>query len=94
MQLNGLVKDVEFYKLQYGQYPDSLVELTNKKAFTNIHDASQGFGSGNTEYNYKKIGDKYTLFSAGQDGIPGTKDDFYPDVYIGDSSKIGLIKVK
>src|SRR5205809_6843783 len=29
MQLNSLVKNIEFYKLQHGQYPDSLEQLLN-----------------------------------------------------------------
>ncbi len=47
---------------------------------------------GEVFYNYEKIGDKYSLFSSGQDGIPNTKDDLFPQVTITDSSKIGLIK--
>jgi len=46
----------------------------------------------NSYYNYKKIGDKYLLFSSGQDGIPNTKDDLFPQVTITDSSKIGLMR--
>jgi hypothetical protein len=47
---------------------------------------------GNTYYNYQKIGDKYLLFSSGQDGIPNTKDDLFPQITITDNSKIGLIQ--
>jgi len=46
---------------------------------------------GDSYYNYKKIGDRYLLFSSGQDGIPNTKDDLFPQIKITDSSKIGLI---
>lgn len=48
----------------------------------------------NSYYNYEKVGDKYLLFSSGQDGIPNTKDDLFPQVEISNSSKIGLIKAK
>ena len=47
---------------------------------------------GNPYYNYEKVGDKYILYSSGQDGIPETKDDLYPQITINDSSNIGLIK--
>lgn len=92
MQLNSLVKNVEFYKLLHGQYPDSLPQILQDDKMAFIYDASQGMnGTVNRYYNYKKEGDKYQLFSSGQDGEPGTKDDFYPQLPITDSSKIGLI---
>jgi hypothetical protein len=93
MQLNSLVKNIEFYKLQYGQYPDSLQQLLNDDKLAPINDAAQGMNAkGNSYYNYKKIGAGYLLFSSGQDGIPHTKDDLFPQITITDSSKIGLIK--
>lgn len=93
MQVSNLVKDIEFYKLQNGQYPDSLKQLQvdNKSAF--IYDplqASQGRQS-NLFY-YLKVGNKYKLFSSGEDGIPCTVDDFYPQVSAKVISKIGLLK--
>lgn len=93
MQLNSLVKNVEYYKLTHGQYPDSLQQLLEEDKLAPINDAAQGMKiKENSYYNYKKIGDKYSLFSSGQDGIPNTKDDLFPQVTITDSSKIGLIK--
>lgn len=93
VQLNSLVKNIEFYKLQHGQYPDSLEQLKADDQQVLIHDAAQGMKANETVlYNYKKIGDRYSLFSSGQDGIPNTKDDLFPRVAIPDSSKIGLIK--
>ena len=93
MQLNSLVKNIEFYKLEHGQYPDSLTQLMDEDKLAPINDPIQGLQTRpNSYYNYKKIGDKYYLFSSGQDGIPNTKDDLFPQVTISDSSKIGLIK--
>jgi hypothetical protein len=46
---------------------------------------------GNSYFNYERVGDKYRLFSSGEDGIPNTEDDLFPQVTITDSSKIGLI---
>ena len=93
MQLNSLVKNVEFYKMQHGQYPESLKQLLDDDKLAPINDAAQGMSTKeNCYYNYEKIGEKYSLFSSGQDGLPNTKDDLFPQVTITDSSKIGLIK--
>ena len=93
MQLNSLLKNIEFYKLMHGHYPDSLAQLRVDDELAPINDAAQGMNmKGDSYYNYEKIGDKYSLFSSGQDGIPNTKDDLFPQIAITDSSKIGLIK--
>ncbi|MFT3701536.1 MAG: type II secretion system protein GspG [Agriterribacter sp.] len=95
MQLDRLVKDIEFYKLQHGQYPDKLSQLLNDDPQSQIYDPIElNQMRKNREYNYEKIGDKYVLFSSGQDGIPNTKDDLFPKIIINDSSKIGLIENK
>jgi hypothetical protein len=93
MQLNSLVKNIEFYKLAHGHYPDSLQQLLDDDKLAPINDAAQGMNlKGSSYYNYERTGDKYVLFSSGQDGIPNTKDDLFPQIVITDSSKIGLIK--
>ena len=93
IQLNSLVKNIEFYKLVHGQYPDNLKQLLDDDKFSPINDAAQGMKTKpNTYYNYEKTGDKYLLFSSGQNGIPNTKDDLFPQVTITDSSKVGLIR--
>ena len=93
MQLNSLIKNIEYHKLTHGQYPDSLKQLLDDEELAAINDAAQGMNTkGNVYYNYGKIGDKYSLFSSGQDGIPNTKDDLFPQITITDSSKIGLLK--
>jgi len=90
-ELNGLVKQIEFYKIQNGVYPDSLQQLDLKGEFTNISDPLLTFsGDKNAIFNYHKIGKKYTLFSSGVDKKPNTADDIYPSLQI-DTSKIGLI---
>jgi hypothetical protein len=93
MQLNSVVKNIEFYKIQHGQYPESLKQLRVEDQFAPIFDPIQlNQHRQNTNFNYERLGDKYTLFSSGQDGIPHTKDDLYPDIQISDSTKIGLIR--
>ncbi len=91
-QLNTLVKNIEFYKLEHGQYPDSLTQLLIDDKLAPINDFTQVLQRRKKSYyNYKKVGKKYLLFSSGQDGIPNTGDDLFPQVTITDSSKIGLI---
>jgi hypothetical protein len=92
-ELNSLVKNVEFYKMQHGQYPDSLQQLLDDDKLAPITDAIQSVQERqNSYYNYQKSGNKYLLFSSGQDGIPNTNDDLFPQVTVSDSSKIGLLK--
>lgn len=93
MQLNNLVKNIEFYKMQHGQYPERLQELQTDDKFAPINDPIQltRFRQ-NLCYNYEKVGDKYLLFSSGLDGKPNTNDDLFPEIFVTDTSKIGLIK--
>lgn len=92
MQIKQLVMNIEFYKLQNGHYPDNLQQLQETDPLAPITDAVQGSQMKKDPfYNYEKIGEKYTLFSSGVDGIAETKDDFYPQITIPDSSRIGLI---
>src|SRR6478736_8243400 len=54
MQLNSLVKDIEFYKLSHGEYPDSLKQILEDDEFVSINDAAQGMNSkGISYYNYQ-----------------------------------------
>jgi len=87
IQLNSLVKEIEFYKIQNGAYPDSLQQLDIKNSFTNTSDALLN-GKKNNLFNYHKIGKKYTLFSSGIDQTPNTSDDIYPSI---DTTRTGLI---
>jgi hypothetical protein len=93
-ELNNLVKHVEFYKLQNNKYPDSLEQLEPDGTFL-IQDPlliRKMDKTIKTDFQYKRIGDKYTLFSVGIDGIPNTADDIYPDIFNADTTKFGLIK--
>jgi hypothetical protein len=92
-ELNNLTKNIEFYKIQYGTYPDSLEQLKKDGTNISIDDVLQ-FGFGNDKkvhYNYKKVGNKYLLFSSGLDKIPNTDDDLYPTIVVTDSNKFGFI---
>jgi hypothetical protein len=94
-QMNGLIKEIEFYKVQHGSYPDSLEQTENNvNYFASSYDPSLTENTSKTKskYRYQKVGDKYRLFSAGRDGINNTADDIYPKIIKTDSSKIGWIK--
>jgi hypothetical protein len=94
MYLNNLVRDIEFYKSQEGYYPYSLEELLFVEKMVVIYDPVQQ-GKDNPvkgEFYYKRIGEKYTLFSCGVDKIPFTADDIFPSMQGLDSSKIGFIR--
>jgi hypothetical protein len=82
MFLNGLVKELEFYKLKNGSYPDNLEQLPRNEDMFSIYDPllARRPGTKDTKYNYRKTGDSYILFSSGIDRIPDTKDDIYPTV--------------
>lgn len=87
--LNDIVKEIEFYKMQKGAYPDSLEQLNTKDQITTINDPLISEKK-NSKFNYRHIGNKYTLFSSGIDEKPNTKDDIYPTLII-DTNKTGLI---
>jgi len=91
--LNDLVKKVEFYKLQNNHYPDSLQQVDDDQMTFMYETMHASFGSHKAVlFNYKRIGNKYILFSSGFDGIPHTKDDVYPTIDVSDTSKFGLMK--
>ena len=92
-QLNTVMKDVEFYKMKNGVYPDNLDQMDDGKSDIFIYDPlrTEGEVKRSDEYNYQKVGNHYYLFSSGPDGIPNTKDDLYPQVAPSDTAKFGLI---
>ena len=89
-KLNNLVPEIEFFKLKKGRYPDSLEQLLEVNELTDFSDPVSGNGGDNYRpFNYKKIGQHYTLFSSGIDQIINTNDDIYPRV---DTGHLGLIR--
>lgn len=83
IELNHLVKNIEFYKLQNNKYPDSLEQLMSEDPMIVINDPlllKKMDKTIETKFQYKKIGNQYKLFSVGIDGIPFTNDDIYPSL--------------
>jgi hypothetical protein len=93
--LEYLVKDIEMYKIENGQYPDSLEQLLTMNHNAHIIDFVQKAISKRVSYfNYSRHGNKYMIFSSGEDGIPNTLDDILPQITIKENSKIGLMKME
>ena len=69
-EVNDLVKSVEFYKLQNGSYPDNLQQIDTKGSFTFIDDplSSKKLTDKQEPFHYSKKGNRYLLFSVGEDG--------------------------
>ena len=87
--LNTVVRDLEFYKMQKREYPDSLDQLYSINKFSPIGDPVSVNGPGpQKKYNYRKLGSRYLLFSSGLDKRPGTVDDIHPTI---DTIGTGLI---
>src|ERR1700744_2382855 len=87
-------KSVEFYKIEYGHYPRTLEALTRRQPLIDIADPVKAFKMDpklKLDLQYQRIGDKYTLYSVGADGIPHTEDDIYPSNFP-DTSNFGWIK--
>jgi hypothetical protein len=92
-QMNNLIKNIEFYKVEYGTYPENLNQLAKEDKFVQINDPMpQGQKINHSEFYYKKLNQKYYLFSSGVDNIPFTSDDIYPSLKFYDSTKTGLIR--
>lgn len=95
MDLTKTVRAIEFYRLQYGEYPDSLQALLQTDNLAPVYDPLQmSRESDNILFQYHRYGDKYTVYSRGLDGLAGTDDDLYPQVKFTDSTRIGLIRRK
>jgi hypothetical protein len=77
--LHELVKEIEFYKIKNGYYPDSLSILKKENELLFTHEVFADFKlfgkSKEIEFYYKKIGNDYILKSYGPDRVSNTEDD-------------------
>jgi hypothetical protein len=87
--LNNLVKDIEFYKQQHSDYPDSLqqVKATNRLVLLNDPMSHRMFGE-IKDLQYRKSDEGYILFSVGEDMKPNTGDDIYPTIQLKKSDSV------
>jgi hypothetical protein len=85
--VNDLIKRIEYYKVETGEYPQTLSELQphkqNSPSFFSIHEPFVRLNNPTPRpFNYGPVnqGNNYYLFSSGPDGKPGTDDDIHPHV--------------
>ncbi|KAB0300125.1 hypothetical protein F2Z80_23755 [Vibrio fortis] len=80
-QLTSAVQAIEFYRVQNGQYPESLEVLQQswpENSMVFLHDAAQVTLESNLYY-YKLIDENsYHIRSYGRDGVLNTSDDILP----------------
>jgi hypothetical protein len=94
--LNSLVQSIEFYKVQHGDYPESLKVLQEslpKDSFTTVLDPTDVKVGGQPRYfYYERVGqDHYYLRGVGPDGQPFTPDDIVPQLSSAPGSEVGLL---
>jgi hypothetical protein len=78
-ELTNIARELEFYKIENGDYPDSLQQLSKKTRWIFTADPTQLNHLQKTVYfQYAHLGDHYTLFSIGPDGLAHTSDDIFP----------------
>jgi hypothetical protein len=97
--LVSVIKEVEFYKLQNGEYPQSLKDVEPKgkpQGLVSIYDPSQVWlgNKAPTLFYYELTdgGANYYLFSVGSDGMPFTEDDVYPALDKTQMKSVGYIR--
>ena len=83
--LNEMVKDLEYYRVKNGSFPDSLGQLRNQNNFFDDSDLSSEnifhWKLKSQRLYYKKINDtSYILQAKGKDTILNTEDDIFPDL--------------
>jgi len=98
MNLNVIVRNMEYFKNQNKKYPQSLTEYkkyfeSKKDPMNNINDPIQTIMK-NQEglYYYELFNDNknYLLFSKGIDGLSFTSDDIYPEINREELKNIGF----
>ena len=90
VRLNSLIAEIEYYKEQNGNYPDSLSQVKVERELLFIIDPTSK--SDVHYYNYKNFGENYLLFSSGSDQLKNTSDDIYPKIK--KLKNVGWIKSK
>lgn len=91
-RMKEIVKYLEFFRINTGNYPDSLQELTLPPTISPIDPIQQVQPDGaNKGFYYKRIGNRYFFFSKGFDGKEFTIDDLYPPLEDVQINKIGII---
>jgi hypothetical protein len=98
IEITELVRNIEYYKITNGRYPDTLFELQaflGKETFHRIYDPTQmrSLSYDPKPFYYQLTDDKshYYLLGVGDDLKPFTRDDILPDVPEQYRDKTGLL---
>ena len=91
-----LVQAIEFYKIQHGQYPDTLETLNKsmpKGSMVFVFDPTDTRIGGTPRYFYYELVDEshYYLLGVGPDGKPFTNDDILPKIDPIPGGHVGLL---
>lgn len=79
--LSDLVRNLEAYKNENGAYPVALQYLTYFNAHAPIKDPISRSGDRyRNQFNYILRDSIYVVFSSGQDRVPFTSDDLFPEI--------------
>ncbi len=88
--LPGMVKTIEYYKVQKGHYPSALADVAaDAAAQTKLQDEGVLGSQGRIHYEMLLDGSGYYLLTTGPDKTPYTADDIYPAVSQHEAAKIG-----
>ena len=95
--LDRLVPAIEFYKVRYGHYPETLEELAENLPRESdifiIDPMTVRAGRTPANFFYRRVDpDHYYLRSVGLDGVPFTADDILPSIEVLPGSTLGLMK--
>jgi hypothetical protein len=97
--MTSLVRHIEYYKLQHGEYPQSIKALRNdlkegELSFSFDISAPTTLGMTAREFHYELIngGRNYMLLGVGMDATPYTEDDVYPLIDTKKDRRIGWVK--
>jgi len=95
--LNQLVPAIEFYKVRFGSYPETLEQLQaaqrENQTLMTLDPMTVRLGSFPQNFYYRRVDpDHYYLRSVGPDGVPFTDDDIVPDYEPAPGGKLGLLK--
>ena len=92
--INALVPQIEFYRMQHGDYPPSLEALNRATGGQSLLMTTDTSTVIPRPFYYERVGDDhYYLRGVGLDGKAFTADDLVPDVAVPAGSRIGLLKL-
>jgi len=99
--MTSLVRHIEYYKLQHGNYPGSMTALRENLKEGEMVFSFDMSGPLNMDgqqrdfyYEVTNDGENYLLFGIGQDASPFTQDDIFPIIDPEKDKNIGWIKKK